>query len=162
MKAFIYNDFPLGAILIGERNNSISYLMFADQEETRGVFESGYLNQETRLIRMAKSQLEEYFEGKRKNFDMALSPEGTEFQKKVWMALLEIPYGETRSYKEIGERIGCPKGSRAVGFANNRNPISIMIPCHRVIGSDGSLIGYGGGLENKKKLLLLEEHNCHR
>ena len=95
-------------------------------------------------------------DGKRKSFDLPLKPEGTEFQKKVWNALLDIPYGETRSYKDIAVAIGNPKACRAVGMANNRNPISIIIPCHRVIGANGSLVGYGGGLPIKIELLNLE------
>ena len=101
----------------------------------------------------------EYFDGKRKIFDLPLKPEGTEFQLKDWNALREIPYGETRSYKDIAIAIGNPKACRAVGTANHNNPISIIIPCHRVIGSDGSLTGYGGGLDKKTYLLELEQKN---
>jgi len=114
---------------------------------------------ETALIKKAAKQLSEYFSGKRKEFDLPLSFTGTDFQKKVWSALLTIPYGETRSYGQIAAQIGNPKASRAVGMANNRNPISILCPCHRVIGADGSLTGYGGGLEAKKFLLELEAAN---
>ncbi len=89
-------------------------------------------------------------------FDLPLEPAGTEFQKSVWVALQAIPYGETRSYGDMARQIGNPKACRAVGMANNRNPISIVIPCHRVIGADGSLVGYGGGLDLKQKLLTLE------
>ena len=102
------------------------------------------------------SQLDEYFAGTRTAFDFPCAPQGTPFQQKVWAALREIPYGETRSYKQIAEAIGKPKACRAVGMANNRNPIIIVIPCHRVIGADGSLTGYGGGLEMKRALLDLE------
>ncbi len=104
----------------------------------------------------AFEELEEYFQGKRREFDLPLSPEGTEFQRRVWAALREIPYGETRSYSEIAEQVGNPKAVRAVGMANHRNPIAIMIPCHRVIGKNGSLTGYAGGLSLKEKLLKLE------
>lgn len=103
------------------------------------------------------TQLEEYFLGKREQFDIPLAPTGTIFQKKVWNALCHIPYGETRTYKEIAISIGNPKACRAVGMANNRNPIPIIIPCHRVIGADGTLIGYGGGLEKKEWLLQVEK-----
>ncbi len=102
------------------------------------------------------SQLDEYFAGTRTAFDFPCAPQGTPFQRKVWAALREIPYGETRSYKQIAEAIGKPKACRAVGMANNCNPIIIVIPCHRVIGADGSLTGYGGGLEMKRALLDLE------
>jgi len=108
------------------------------------------------LTDLAANQLEEYFDGTRRDFDLPISPVGTDFQMAVWKELLVIPYGETRSYKQIAQNIGKPKSCRAVGMANNRNPISIVIPCHRVVGSDGSLVGYGGGLDMKQKLLDLE------
>jgi methylated-DNA-[protein]-cysteine S-methyltransferase len=117
----------------------------------------GAVRKRTPLIEQAVLQIEEYMEGKRVKFDLPLRPEGTKFQKQVWDALLSIPYGEVRSYKEIAEAIGNPKACRAVGMANNRNPISIIIPCHRVIGANGSLVGYGGGLPIKTKLLKLED-----
>lgn len=107
----------------------------------------------------AFEQINEYFEGKRKTFDFLIKAEGTDFQKKVWRALCDIPYGETRSYKGIAQAVGSPKACRAVGMANNRNPISFAVPCHRVIGADGSLVGYGGGLELKQKLLEMERLN---
>ncbi|HCD42983.1 MAG TPA: cysteine methyltransferase [Lachnoclostridium sp.] len=114
------------------------------------------VRERTELIGRAEGQLEEYMAGKRTVFDLPLKPEGTEFQKKVWNALLLIPYGETKSYKDIAVMIDNPKGCRAVGMANNRNPIPIIIPCHRVIGANGSLVGYGGGLDIKVTLLDLE------
>lgn len=103
-------------------------------------------------------QLDQYFECRRKSFDLPLRMEGTDFQKKVWEELTRIPYGETRTYGQIAEAIGNPKASRAVGMANNRNPVAIIVPCHRVIGSDGSLTGYAGGLEIKEKLLNIEKY----
>ncbi|MDF2617091.1 MAG: Methylated-DNA--protein-cysteine methyltransferase [Sedimentibacter sp.] len=115
---------------------------------------------ETNLLRNAALQLNEYLEGKRNSFDLPLNPKGTEFQKKVWAALCDIPYGETRSYKQIAESVGNPKACRAVGMANNKNPIMIFIPCHRVVGSDGSLTGYAGGLDMKEKLLSLEKRKA--
>ena len=102
------------------------------------------------------AQLKEYFTGERKQFDLRLEIEGTEFQKRVWNKLLKIPYGKTISYKELAERLGDEKVLRAAASANGANPLPIVVPCHRVIGSDGSLIGYGGGLEIKEKLLVLE------
>ena len=110
-----------------------------------------------KLTDMAVKQLEEYFAGKRREFELPVKPPGTMFQQTVWKALQDIPFGETRSYKQIAEAIKNPKACRAVGMANNKNPIWIIIPCHRVIGTDGSLTGYGGGLEMKKRLLLLEK-----
>lgn len=106
-------------------------------------------------------QITEYFFGKRKSFDLPIASKGTDFQKKVWQALCDIPYGETRSYKDIAIAVGNPKASRAVGMANNRNPIAIVVPCHRVIGSSGKLVGYAGGLETKEKLLALEAEHKH-
>lgn len=105
----------------------------------------------------AERQLNEYFSGERREFDLPLRPQGTEFQLADWAALCEVPYGETASYGDIARRIGRPKAFRAVGMANHNNPISIIIPCHRVIGSNGKLTGYGGGLEIKQKLLELEQ-----
>lgn len=103
-----------------------------------------------------REQLGEYFAGRRDAFELELAPAGSEFELRVWAALLEIPYGETASYGEIAERIGAPGAARAVGMANGRNPIAVIVPCHRVIGADGSLTGYGGGLERKRLLLDLE------
>ena len=102
------------------------------------------------------SQLAEYFAGSRTTFDLPLAPHGNEFQLKVWAALQTIPYGETASYGKIARQIGHPDGARAVGAANGQNPISVIVPCHRVIGADGKLVGYGGGLERKRTLLDLE------
>lgn len=112
--------------------------------------------EETPLLREARRQLEAYLAGRLRDFDLPLAPRGTPFQLKVWRALTRIPYGETRSYKQIAEAVDCPRSCRAVGMANNRNPISIVIPCHRVIGADGTLVGYGGGLPIKECLLRLE------
>jgi len=110
------------------------------------------------LIIKACQQLDEYFAGTRQTFDLPLSPKGTPFQEKVWKQLQEIPYGQTISYSQLAQAIGNPKACRAVGSANGKNPISIIIPCHRVIASDGSLGGYSSGLENKKILLDLEKN----
>lgn len=139
-------------VFIYEKNGYISEVSFG---ESPGKDKFKYL--ETKLIKDCALQLKEYFEGKRKVFHIPVNPEGTDFQKKVWDALKSIPYGETRSYKEIAEKIGNKNASRAVGGANNKNPIGIIIPCHRVIGANGKLIGYAGGLELKKELLNLEK-----
>lgn len=112
---------------------------------------------ETSLIKEAYMQLSEYLIGERKSFDLPLKPRGTVFQLQVWKALCDIPYGETRSYKQIAEAIGNPKAVRAVGMANNRNPMLIVVPCHRVIGANGKLVGYGAGIEKKEFLLKLEK-----
>jgi methylated-DNA-[protein]-cysteine S-methyltransferase len=112
--------------------------------------------QETNLLKEAHRQFSEYLEGERKVFDLPFKMQGTEFQKRVWKALCEISYGETRSYKQIAETIGNPKAVRAVGMANHRNPLLIVVPCHRVIGADGKLVGYAAGIDKKVFLLQLE------
>ena len=111
------------------------------------------------ILQQASAQLLEYFEEKRKTFDLNLNPDGTEFQKKVWDLLQTIPFGKTYTYAQMADKLGDPKVIRAAASANGKNPIAIIIPCHRVIGSDGSLTGYAGGLENKKFLLELEKAN---
>jgi O-6-methylguanine DNA methyltransferase len=120
--------------------------------------ESDKLRFEQSVTRMERylAQLEEYFAGKRREFTFPLDLRGTEFQLACWRALLQIPYGETRTYADIARAVGRPQGFRAVGMANNRNPIAIVVPCHRVIASDGTLCGYGGGLDIKRTLLQLE------
>lgn len=119
----------------------------------------GGVRKETPAIREAYRQLSEYLEGRRKVFDFPLKPSGTEFQMKVWEALQTIPYGQRWSYKRIAEAVGNPKASRAVGMANNRNPIAVVVPCHRVVGANGKLVGYAGGLDKKELLLELEDRN---
>lgn len=112
---------------------------------------------ETKLILKTISEIKEYLEGKRKEFDIPIKLQGTKFQKKVWNELLKIPYGETCSYKDIAIRINNEKGVRAVGMANHNNPIAIIVPCHRVIGKNGKLVGYAGGIDIKSKLLEIEK-----
>ena len=112
---------------------------------------------DTAVLAEAARQLAEYFDGDRREFDLPLALDGTAFQRTVWEALLRIGYGETVSYGELADQIGRPTAARAVGLANGRNPVSIIVPCHRVVGSDGSLTGYGGGLGNKRRLLDLEQ-----
>ena len=146
----IYNS-PLGRLLVELENGFLVRLDFAD-----GIQAEGKNGNESALLARVAMQLDEYFRGARKNFDLPLNPAGTEFQRKVWDALLAIPYGETRTYREIAEAAGCPRGFRAVGMANNKNPIAIIIPCHRVIGSNGKLVGYASGLGRKEALLALE------
>ena len=109
------------------------------------------------VLTEAQRQLGEYFEGKRRNFSVALDMRGTTFQRKVWEALLAIPFGETRTYRDVADRLGNARATRAVGAANGRNPISIIVPCHRVIGSNGKLTGFAGGLEVKARLIELEQ-----
>jgi methylated-DNA-[protein]-cysteine S-methyltransferase len=116
-----------------------------------------FIEGETKKMRDIFNQIQEYLRGERRNFDVPMLLRGTVFQKKVWEQLIKIPYGETRSYKEIAQQIGNPKNARAVGMANHHNPIPIIVPCHRVIGNLGNLVGYGGGLDLKQQLLTLEK-----
>ncbi|MCL1958367.1 MAG: methylated-DNA--[protein]-cysteine S-methyltransferase [Spirochaetes bacterium] len=137
---------------IAEENGAICRVLFGEKYKL-----DGFEKQETPLIKETAKQLDEYFLKKRKVFDLPLILKGTDFQNKVWDALQNIPYGKTCSYGELAAITGNSKASRAVGMANNRNPIVIIIPCHRVIGHDGSLTGYAGGLELKRQLLELEK-----
>lgn len=153
MKNIFYYDTKIGMLGIGEDNGCITNIVFGNTQL------NGYEKNETDIIKKAIKQLSEYFDGKRKRFDLQLNPQGTVFQKKVWQALLSIPYGRTATYKEIAEKCGCFRGYRAVGMANNKNPIPIIVPCHRVIGSNGKLVGYAGGLSMKEQLLQIENQN---
>lgn len=144
----IYYDSPVGILKITANHEAILEVSFVQEK----AVEDGNI-----VTTQCKQQLQEYFTGTRKYFDIALETVGTPYQKKVWEALRKIPYGETRSYKEIAIMSGNPLASRAVGMANNRNPIAIIIPCHRVIGSSGKLVGYAGGLDKKIHLLELEK-----
>lgn len=141
---------PVGKIEIVEENEKIIELNIYNEKK------NNIIEKDTKLLLETQKQLKEYFEGKRTKFEIPLNPKGTEFMKKVWKELLNIPYGEVRTYKEIAEKIGNSKASRAVGMANNKNPIPIIIPCHRVIGSNNKLVGYALGLDMKKYLLDLE------
>lgn len=157
MKYIFYYNFPIGRLGIAEDGTGITDIFFPrDNKKLKDSFEE----KETELIKMAKVQLDEYFAGTRQEFSIPLSLKGTEFQVKDWEALCTIPYGETRSYKEIAIQIGNPKACRAVGMANNRNPVLIVVPCHRVIGHNGKLVGYGGGLDVKEQLLNLEKNSA--
>ena len=148
----------LGILGIGATEDKITDLFFEYEIENIKK-SSNYIIKETTLIKKAASQLFEYLNGKRRDFNLPLLKEGTDFQISVWNELLKIPYGETRSYKDIAIAINNEKAVRAVGMANNRNKIPIFIPCHRVIGSNTKLVGYGGGLEIKEFLLNLEKRN---
>lgn len=148
---------PIGPILVAGNKEGLKHLIFLKGKKKVGIPDGWVENKE--FFREAARQLEAYFSGRLESFDLKLAPEGTDFQKSVWKALCEIPYGETRTYKEIAVYIGKPGAYRAVGLANNRNPIAIIIPCHRVIGSDGKLTGYASGLDVKELLLRLEG-NC--
>lgn len=156
MRNYCFRDTPIGRVAIAEEDGKLVGFYFerAARELRRADV------RETPVHADAFRQLDEYFAGTRKKFDLPLSPKGTVFQMKVWQALTGIPYGETRTYGQIAALAGNPKAARAVGLANNRNPIAIFIPCHRVVGADGKLVGFGGGLDVKAYLLELERENA--
>lgn len=143
-------DTPVGAMGLAEEDGAIVRLLLPGAPAPRIACH------ETPLLAEGKQQLLEYLSGQRRVFDLPLAPRGTEFYRSVWHALEDIPYGETRSYRDIAQAVGRPKAVRAVGQANHNNPIPIIIPCHRVVGANGSLTGYGGGLDLKERLLRLE------
>lgn len=152
--SYTWYESPVGPLLLAGSCHGLAYVSFSVGRHTVAVDPNW--TEEPSLFADAIQQLREYFAGKRKIFSLALGPRGTEFQRAVWSELQRIPYGETISYKQLADRIGKPKAVRAVGAANGANPIPIIIPCHRVIGKDGSLTGFGGGLPLKKRLLELE------
>ena len=155
---YCYLDTPIGELLLAGDDDGLCLVGFPEGSMRRDP-EADWIYNEKPFV-AARQQLTEYFAGERRAFDLPLKLSGTEFQMSVLHALQQIPYGETTSYAEIAERIGRPKAVRAVGAANGRNPIPIIVPCHRVIGSHGDLTGFGGGLDTKEALLRLEaEHS---
>jgi len=151
-----YIDFiesPIGLIEICATEEAIASILFIEPSEKKEVKSAA-------LVQKCINQLDEYFYGQRQEFNLPLAPAGTTFQKSVWNELSKIPYGATTSYLEIGKRIGNPKAVRAIGGANGKNPITVIVPCHRVIGANGKLVGYGGGLWRKE--WLLEHERKHR
>ena len=158
---------PVGPLFLAASQNGLVALEFdarlpgqqtirPNPRDLRAETEGIRFEESSIAMRSYAQELEEYFSGKRRQFTFALDLRGTDFQRACWHALLAIPYGETRSYGDIARAVGKPQGFRAVGMANNRNPVAIVVPCHRVIASDGTLCGYGGGLDVKRKLLELE------
>jgi len=147
-------DSPVGRLLLAGDGDRLSQVYF--QSGPRPLQPADDCIADGKPFRVAIRQLGEYFAGERRRFELPLAPRGTEFQRRVWRALTEIPYGKTVSYGELARRIGKPSAPRAVGLANGANPLPIIVPCHRVIGADGSLTGFGGGLPIKRKLLALE------
>lgn len=146
---------PIGKVAVKASDKGVTYIGFADD-----VASSDISSPTSDIIDEALRQLDEYFAGSRKTFDLPLDLNGTEFQIACWKALLDIPYGKTASYGEIASVTGHPRAARAVGGANNKNPISIVVPCHRVIGANGKLVGYGGGMWRKEWLLEHERKRC--
>jgi methylated-DNA-[protein]-cysteine S-methyltransferase len=144
----VIHDSPIGPLSLASNGAGLTHLIFDGAREPSGV--------EDEVLAAARRQLDDYFAGKRNGFDLPLDPAGTDFQRRVWMALRDIPFGQTVAYANIAARIGAPKAMRAVGAANGRNPIAIIVPCHRVIGANGTLTGFAGGLPRKQFLLQLE------
>lgn len=151
---YTYMDSPVGRLLLAGDGKRLKLIGFSTGARARGAEQEWERFDEP--FRLVKRQLSEYFAGHRRHFEIELAPDGTPFQSKVLDALQKIPYGETRSYADIARAIGQPRAGRAVGGANGSNPIPIVIPCHRVIGSNGALTGFGGGLDTKQYLLDLE------
>ncbi len=149
-------DSPVGKLYLAATESGLRELLFVEKMNRKPEAVRGS-SKAQRIVGIAEKQLSEYFARRRKEFDLPLTPSGTEFQLATWRALRDIPYGETISYGELARRMNRPRAVRAVGAANGANPISIIVPCHRVIGADGTLTGYGGGLRIKRRLLELEQ-----
>jgi len=156
----------IGELVLGSFGGKLCLLGFGDKKGRRAIddwirkkLDAEFVEQKDEVLEKTRKQLDEYLNGNRKEFDIPLLMAGTDFQRRVWKALMRVPYGATSTYGQIAKDIGSPRAVRAVGNANRTNPISIIVPCHRVIGSDGELVGYGGGLSVKKRLLKLEQRN---
>jgi methylated-DNA-[protein]-cysteine S-methyltransferase len=145
---------PIGPLTLHARADALTGVWMEDDPDLEGLGEDA--ESLAAPLTEARRQLEAYFAGELREFDLPLAPEGTDFQLRVWEQLRAIPYGETISYGELARRVGDPGAARAVGLANGRNPLPVIVPCHRVIGADGSLTGFGGGLDRKRRLLELE------
>lgn len=149
-------DTTLGPMLAIAEEDGITHIDFADGKYARDI-EPGWIEDpEAPALRACREQLADYFAGRRKGFELPLAPRGSQFQQRVWQEIARVPYGETISYGELARRAGAPGQARAAGAATGRNPVGVVVPCHRIVGSDGSLTGYAGGLERKRGLLELE------
>ena len=148
----VIHPFPWGFLHVEEQGDALTRVHCLSPE----VWGASAVSAATPLLREACAQLDAYFAGRLRRFDLPLSPQGTQFQRRVWEELCRIGWGCARSYGEVARAVGSPRGARAVGMACNRNPLLIVVPCHRVVGADGSLVGFGGGLELKRRLLELE------
>ena len=147
---------PVGKLKLVASANALVAVLWEREPPNRVKLDTATLAPQQPILLETERQLSEYFSGGRTEFDLPLQPDGSEFQKKVWQALREIPFGQTRSYIELAKAVGSSKAARAVGAANSKNPLSIIVPCHRVVGADGSLTGFAGGIETKAALLALE------
>jgi len=159
MSYYTLLDSPVGKLRLTSDGQALTGLDMLNAEDDLNPGKDWIEKDDLELFQSTKKQLKEYFAGKRRDFDLPCFMEGTEFSRRVWKELTRIPYGTTISYGELARRLGNDKASRAVGLANGRNPIGIIVPCHRVIGANGTLTGYGGGLERKRMLLDLEQRN---
>lgn len=160
--AYTTMDSPVGTLTLIASEAGLAAVLWPDDDPARVCLEPREEAPDHPVLAAARAQLAAYFAGTRQRFDLPLDPRGTVFQQAVWQALLTIPFGETRSYAAIARQIGRPSATRAVGAANGRNPLSIVAPCHRVIGSNGALIGFAGGLAAKEMLLRLERDQARR
>ena len=162
MVFYTYCDSPIEPLLLTSDGTALTGLFMGEQRHGPTVGADWIQNDDAAPFAEAKEQLAAYFAGNLQQFDVPIRLCGTDFQKRVWAELTRIPYGATRSYGELARQIGSPGASRAVGLANGRNPLSIVVPCHRVIGANGKLTGYGGGISRKETLLALEKATCNR
>jgi methylated-DNA-[protein]-cysteine S-methyltransferase len=149
-------DSPLGTVMAVADEGGITHVDFIDAKYARRIEPDWVEDPQAPVLSECASQLAEYYGGKRTQFDLPLAPRGTPFQKRVWDEIARVPYGKTITYGELAKRAGAPEHARAAGAATGRNPIGVVIPCHRIVGADGSLTGYAGGLERKRELLELE------
>lgn len=156
MRYYDFYESPHGPMLLVADGEALSGVYFDGQKYHPQVASQWRRDAHHATLRQTKSELAEYFGGERKRFDTALAPEGTPFQRSVWKAISSVGFGQTITYGELAARAGCPGSARAAGAATGRNPISIIVPCHRIVGSNGSLTGYAGGLDRKRALLALE------
>jgi methylated-DNA-[protein]-cysteine S-methyltransferase len=150
---------PVGKLKLVASSNALVAVLWERERPNRVKLDTMTLDPRHPILLETERQLAEYFSGERIQFDLPLQPRGSEFQKKVWQALREIPFGQTRSYLDLAKALGSSKAARAVGAANGKNPLSIIVPCHRVVGADGSLTGFAGGVETKAALLALENRS---
>jgi methylated-DNA-[protein]-cysteine S-methyltransferase len=155
MIAYTHMNSPVGPLLIAANADGLWLIEFEHPRHPESR-KADWVQGNSSLLREARRQLDAYFAGRLRDFDLPLATRGTAFQRRVWQALREVPYGATRSYADIARQLGNPNATRAVGAANGRNPVPIVVPCHRVVGADGSLTGFGGGIDTKRFLLQLE------
>ena len=160
MRYYDFYESPYGQMLLVANDAGLAGVYFDGQKYLPTVASQWRRDPDQAGLRQAQRELTEYFAGKRKRFGLALAPEGTPFQRSVWTAISSVEFGETISYGELAERAGCPGSARAAGAATGRNPIGVIVPCHRIVGANGSLTGYAGGLERKRALLALESRSA--